>query len=175
MNQLEKVEKIREKTGVTYEEARAALEAADGDVLDALVYLESKGKIKEPEIPVFTTRTESSQEFKKASRTYDESGKETFGDQMKKLVKWIGTLIRKGCENYFIVNRHGEELIVMPVLVLVLLLFFAFWITLPLMVAGLFFGFKYSFKGQIAQAVDVNTACEKAAEAAENIKQEFTK
>ena len=44
MDQLEKVEKIREKTGVTYEEAKAALDAAGGDVLDALVYLESKGK-----------------------------------------------------------------------------------------------------------------------------------
>ena len=39
MDQLEKVEKIREKTGVTYEEANAALDAAGGDVLDALVYL----------------------------------------------------------------------------------------------------------------------------------------
>lgn len=47
MDQLEKVEKIREKTGVTYEEAKAALDAAGGDVLDALVYLESQGKIKE--------------------------------------------------------------------------------------------------------------------------------
>ena len=49
MNQLERVEKIREKTGVTYEEAKEALEAAGGDVLDAIVYLENQGKIKRPE------------------------------------------------------------------------------------------------------------------------------
>ena len=58
MDQLEKVEKIREKTGVTYEEAKAALDAAGGDVLDALVYLESQGKIKEPEVSVYTTKEE---------------------------------------------------------------------------------------------------------------------
>lgn len=53
MDQLEKVEKIREKTGVTYEEAKAALEAANGDILDALVYLENMGKVKKPDYRVF--------------------------------------------------------------------------------------------------------------------------
>ena len=81
MDQLEKVEKIREKTGVTYEEAKAALEAAGGDVLDALVYLESKGKIKEPEVSVYTTETgsDSSEEFRQAAKSYDDASKETFG------------------------------------------------------------------------------------------------
>ena len=36
MERLEKVEKIREKTGVSYEEAKNALEACEYDVLDAL-------------------------------------------------------------------------------------------------------------------------------------------
>ena len=49
MELLEKVEKIREKTGVSYEEAKAALEACGEDVLDALVYLENQGKIKKPD------------------------------------------------------------------------------------------------------------------------------
>ena len=54
MELLEKVEKIREKTGVSYEEAKAALEACDEDVLDALVYLENQGKIKKPDVSVYT-------------------------------------------------------------------------------------------------------------------------
>ena len=40
MDQLEKVEKIREKTGVSYEDAKSALEACNYDLLDAIVYLE---------------------------------------------------------------------------------------------------------------------------------------
>ena len=40
MDRLEKVEKIRKKTGVSFEDAKTALDAADGDVLDALVWLE---------------------------------------------------------------------------------------------------------------------------------------
>ena len=42
MDNLEKVEKLREKTGVSYEEAKAALEATNYDVLDAIIYLEAR-------------------------------------------------------------------------------------------------------------------------------------
>ena len=48
MDNLEKVEKLREKTGVSYEEAKEALEANNYDVLDAIIYLEKKGKVKAP-------------------------------------------------------------------------------------------------------------------------------
>lgn len=177
MDQLEKVEKIREKTGVTYEEAKTALEAAGGDVLDALVYLEGKGKIREPEVSVYSSgaKEDSSEEFKQAAQKYDDSTRETFGDQVKKFMKLCGRLIQKGCENFFIVEKKQEEILTMPVIVLVLLLVFAFWIVLPLMVVGLFCGFRYHFKGAITRSVDVNYACDKAAEAAESIKQEFSK
>ena len=39
---LESIDAVRERAGVGYEEAREALEAADGSVVDALVYLEQK-------------------------------------------------------------------------------------------------------------------------------------
>ena len=38
MDNLEKVEKLREKTGVSYEEVKEALEANNYDVLDAIIY-----------------------------------------------------------------------------------------------------------------------------------------
>ena len=87
MELLEKVEKIREKTGVSYEEAKAALEACGEDVLDALVYLENQGKIKKPDVSVYTTETEPSEEVKEAARQYEKASNETFGDQVKKFMK----------------------------------------------------------------------------------------
>ncbi len=39
-NELEKIDAIRERTGVTYREAKRALEAAGGDVVQALINLE---------------------------------------------------------------------------------------------------------------------------------------
>ena len=43
---LEKVDLIRERTGVSYTEAKEALEAGNGDVVDALIYIENKKKSK---------------------------------------------------------------------------------------------------------------------------------
>ena len=48
MEQLEKVEKLRERADVSYEEAKEALEACDWDLLDAMVWLEKRGKVKGP-------------------------------------------------------------------------------------------------------------------------------
>ena len=46
MDKLEKVEKLRAKTGVSYEDAKNALEACDYDLLDAIIYLEKLDKVK---------------------------------------------------------------------------------------------------------------------------------
>lgn len=174
MNQLERVEKIREKTGVSYEEAKEALDAAGGDVLDAIVYLENQGKIKTPEKQVYTTKQEqdTSKEFIEAAKTYQGEDQESFGYIVKKFLKWCGRIIKKGCENFFIVKKQDEEILSVPVIVLVLLLF-AFWILLPLLVLGLFCGFRYSFKGNITKSVNVNGACDKAAQVCESMKKEF--
>lgn len=176
MDQLEKVEKIREKTGVTYEEAKAALEAADWDILDALVYLENQGKVKQPEVSVYSTKGEDgSEKFKEATEDYQKSTEESFGVQVKKFLIWCGKMIKKGCENFFVVTKKEEEILTMPVLVLILLLLLIFWLVVPALIVGLFCGFRYHFRGNITKSLNVNQACDKAAEAAESIKAEFTK
>ena len=57
MDHFEMVEKLRAKANVSYEEAKAALEASDWDMLDALVLLENEGKVKDaPEAKEYTTQ-----------------------------------------------------------------------------------------------------------------------
>lgn len=174
MDQLEKVEKLREKTGVTYEEAKAALEANNWDMLDAIVYLESHGKIKSPDMSSYSTRTENSQEFQRASQNYDRScRKKTLGEMLDKFFCWCGKVIKKGCESYFEVKKDGKNILNMPVIVLVLLIICFFWVTIPLLIIGLFCDLKYSFCGDITKAVDINSACDKMSETCENIKKDF--
>ena len=43
--------------------------------------------------------------------------------------------------------RNGERMTALPVLILILLVLVAYWISLPLLVVGLFFGCKYRFSG----------------------------
>ena len=56
MDNLEKVERIREKTGVSYEDAKIALEASGNDMLDAIVYLEKLGKVNGPKQSQYVTK-----------------------------------------------------------------------------------------------------------------------
>ena len=49
MSAIEQVEKLKEKANVSYEDAKAALEAASGDMLDAMIYLERQGKVQKPQ------------------------------------------------------------------------------------------------------------------------------
>ena len=45
MEEFAKVEKLVEMTGASYEDARNALRACDGDMVDSMVYLEKLGKV----------------------------------------------------------------------------------------------------------------------------------
>lgn len=175
MEKLEKVEKLREKTGVTYEEAKNALEACEYDVLDALVYLETLGKIQAPKNATYSTSAEpgmlESESFSRARTDYEEGcRKNSVGSTLDKFFDWCGKVIKKGWESKFIVYHHDEVNAEIPVLVLVIALLFAFWIVLPLLFVGLFFDFKYQFKGIGKMTVDLNEMCDKASEACVNVK-----
>ena len=52
---------------------------------------------------------------------------------------------------------------------MVLLLIFAFWVCVPLLVIGLFAGFRYSFSGAELGRESINHAMDKAAEAADRV------
>lgn len=170
MEHLEMVEKLKEKTGVTYEDAKNALEACQWDLLDAIVYLEKLGKLKEGAAR-FSTQYEQSEHFEKAASVH--SQKSSFIDVVNRFIKWCTDIIRKGNENFFNIDKNEKRMVTMPITLLVIITCFAFWIVVPLLIVGLFFGFKYSFSGEVARGIDLNGAMDKASQAAENIKRDF--
>ena len=170
MDKLEKVEKLREKTGVSYEDAKNALEACDYDLLDAIIYLEKLDKVKAPEVESFTTGEEqkTSTEFEQAYT--NDCNKVTFGQMMDKFFKWCGKVLKKSVDSTFIVERRGQTMINVPVLVLVIALILAFWVVLPLLVVGLFCECRYHFEGIGDINVNLNSACDKMADSVDNLK-----
>ena len=98
----------------------------------------------------------------------------TFGQMADKFFQWCGKIIKKGCENFFEVKKNGKEIINIPVIILVIFILVAFWVTVPLLIIGMFCGFKYSFRGDMAGTIDINSACDKAAQTCVNIRKEFT-
>jgi dimethylargininase len=63
MDNLEKVEKLRERANVTYEEAKAALEENNWDLLDAMVALEKAGKTNSPRQEQYSTSYDQQEEY----------------------------------------------------------------------------------------------------------------
>lgn len=174
MDKLEKVEKLREKTGVTYEDARAALEACDYDMLDAIIYLEKLDKIRKPDVDSYTTGSNESHttsEFEQAQEDYKKDcSKKTLGDAVDGFADVVKRLFRKSIDTKFEIIRHENTILNIPVLLLVIGLVCAFWVVVPLLVVGLFMDCKYHFIGINNVNVDINEMCDKAADACTDIK-----
>ena len=168
MEKMEKVEALRNKAGVTYEEAKAALEANNWDVLDAMIALEKEGKVKQ---------TSSSKAEVLTGDVVTENGQKGSSEpKRRKFMNWIKDILRKANRNAFEVSKDGKIILTVPVLVFVIVLLFAFHIVIPLMIIGLFFSIKYHFSGPDVHSVDVdiNAAMDSASRTAENLKDEFT-
>lgn len=171
MENFEKVEKLREHANVTYEEAKNALEASNWDILDAMIFLEKSGKTKSPEQErVYTQKVEKNIDIE-----VDEEKKCSIGDGFRRMGNWILELFEKGNNNSFCVYKDSKEVFKMPITILICLLIFAFWVTVPLLVVGLFFDMRYKFVGPNMHPVDIdlNKAMDAAADATDNIKNEF--
>lgn len=171
MDNFEKVEKLRERANVSYEEAKQALENSNWDILDAMIYLEQSGKVHGPEQSSYTTQAE-----KVKIDIEDKECKSSFSDNLKSFGDWCLKWINKANNNSFCVEQENREIFRMPITLLVVLLFFAFWVVVPLLVVGLFFNMRYHFVGPDIRSVDIdiNKAMDGAAETVENIKNEFT-
>ena len=148
MDHFEMVEKLRAKANVTYEEAKTALEACNWDILDALVLLESEGKVKDaPEHKEYTTQEKKEYEWETKNGG---KFKVEVSNKLPKVWSWIKALVRKGNKNQFVISRKGEELIAFPITVLVLLILIP-GVGLPTiliaLVVGLFLSARYSFRG----------------------------
>lgn len=84
---LEKVDLLRERTGASYAEAKEALEVCNGNVVDALVYIESKNA--SPQNNLYTSKDE--------------------------LVNWIKELVRKGNVTRIRIKKDEKVLADIPV------------------------------------------------------------
>ena len=84
-------------------------------------------------------------------------------------------MFRKSLEIDFNISKDNKKVASVPLLILILLLIGFFWVTVPLIIVGLFFGITYNFTGIDKVVVDVNEVCDKASQTAENIKNEFKK
>ena len=169
MTNFEMVELLRQKADITYEEAKTALELANWDLLDAMLVLEREGKVS-GKGGSYSTRDEEVQDEVKEK-------KHNGGEGLRGTLRWLGKamakLIRIGNENFLVVARKGQELFALPMTVCVVLLMCSVGTVLFALAVGLFCGLRYSFRGPNLGKESINSAMDRAAEAAETVKKEI--
>ncbi len=171
MDNMEKVDKLRERADVTYEEAKAALEAADYDLLDAMVALEKQGKTAGPSRTNFSTSYEQQDNYVKVQEKVEEQRKER-AHVGRSLRDSIRHFFRVCVDNSFCVKRRDEEIFKIPIIVLVLAFVMAWKWVLAILIIALFFGCRYSFEGK-DRLEKANEFMESAGKMAESMKEGF--
>lgn len=168
MDRNEMVKVLMEKADITKEEAEAALDKCDGELLDAIIYLEREGKLKDSKKEFVIEEKKQHKEEKK-----NDNGCGGIGSVVGRIFKCIGKIIRKGNDNYFEINKDGEKPIRISLTISVLLLIILTAPSLILLVVGLFCGYRYSIVGKSFNCDGVNSVFEGASKSAENIKNDF--
>lgn len=161
---LEMVERLKEKANVSYAQAKEALEYSGGNLLDALIYLEEKGAIPRAEGAYYSTKSETPPPPPPAEplpvRLPDKAKKQKAPKQPRSgrggVRRFFNTLRRWLIDNELEIWRRDQPITALPVLILVLLLCCAFWMTIPVLVLGLFLGFRYRFSGPDLERDDLN-------------------
>ena len=180
MELFEKVEKLVQKSGCTYEEAKMALDLTDGDMLEAMILLEKQGKAA-PQGGSYSTRYESQPQYvpviveeKKRERGGAGTGmKGEGGQKVKEFLKKVWHVLSS---NYLVIDRRGEQMAKLPFWVALLILLGSWFLILALVVVSLFFGFTYSFEGEKEREMRAaNEVMDKFSRAAESAKDEFRK
>lgn len=164
MTHLDMVEKLREKTDLSYEEAKAVLDRSNWDLLDALVELERSGRHS-------GTASYSTPEKKPFNNAPRSEKKEKTDNGFTRGMAWFWELLRKSCRNCLAAIRRDNTVLELPILVFLALLCICFWVIVPVMVVSLFFDVRYRFQGPDIRGRVANAVMDSAADAAADLKE----
>lgn len=171
MDQMELVESLREKTGCSYSEAKAALDETGNDLLEALCWLESHGKTQLVGVSCSTEDREPPKS-EPEPQPKEKTGAGPFVSGFRSLWEGLVSLFRKCNQTELVMtSKAGRREFGIPLTLFIILLLVAFWVVIALIVVALFFGNRFSVEGVLGYD-DVNEVLGKATDFAEGIKEE---
>ena len=140
MDNIEMIEKLREKADVTYDEAKEILESL------------------KTENSSYTTKQETPENFDNFA---DDKNRETFGSVMKKIFRWIGNVLSKGMDNKLCIANENSDFISIPLTILAVLMIPAFWLIVIALCVAFFTGCTFSIEGPDLGTEKVNSVMSK--------------
>jgi len=181
MNNYEICEKLVEKTGVSFSQAKDALERSDWDLLDAVVLLESEGAI-----PAAGGSCSGSEKTVASSDPGCERGNydartEEYYKQMadrRREKEYRRAKTKAECRSFFgrigafltdnrllAYNNVGKEVLNVPVWMALVVFCCTFWITIFLILFSFYKGWQYRFLGPDLGKDAVNKASDAVGDA----------
>ena len=162
---LQQVETLKAHANVSYADAKAALEATGGEMLDALLWLERMGKIPADQTASYSTRGNETEPKTgpvtgRPAQPKEEKRQEDWGQKIKRF------LLENRLEAY---NRKTGRDFEVPVGVCIILLIIAFWMVPALLIIGFFLGWRYRMAGPDLGRNEVNETMEQINDTAETV------
>lgn len=136
---LDQIDELRKRANVSYETAKEALEKCNGDIVEALIYLEKQNKVKAD---------------KPSESLFD------------KIIK----LIKKGNVTKFIIQKHENIIIKLPVTLVVIITIIAPYVVIPCIILALILGYRLHFQNENGEEMKVNDDIDKVSKAVDNAK-----
>ena len=135
MDRFEMADTLKNKAGISYEEARQALEESNWDMVQAMINLENSDKINK------------AQGGKK-----EDAGMESTTQKAKgilgKAFAWIKELIRHGNQNYIVIKKNGKQTHELSVTAAVVLFILLHGLLVFIAVISLLSGYSFEFVGE---------------------------
>ena len=159
MDRMEMVEVLREKSGCSYAEAKAALEESGDDLLEALCWLESHGKTQLAGVSCSTDRQSTAAEEPKKTEKEKKHGPNPVSEGFRSLWEGLVSLLRKCNQTELVMtSKHGKREFGLPLTLFIILLLVAFWIVLAFVVIAIFCGCRFSVENAADQPSDSEEA-----------------
>jgi hypothetical protein len=176
MEEFAKVEKLVEMTGASYEDARNALRACDGDMVDSMVYLEKLGKVTkyntntDPRFAPISEAEIAAAEARRAAKRAEvkarcEKTTGAFGEFLRKAMRFL-------THNKITITKNGQEFANVPLLAALIIASVSFGFAIVCVFISMMFGYEYSFTGE-TNLEAANRVLAQAGGAAEHVKAEY--
>jgi len=149
---LEQIEMLKERANVSYAEAKEVLEKCNGDVLEAIIFLEGQRKVKPP----------------KPEYEY------TVGATAKGFIKTISNLVKKGNEIKFVVKKAEKNVVDLPLNLVLLTTILVPPVTVVGIVLALFTNHRIAFKKPDGGDMEINKTLDKISDAVNSVSAQVT-
>lgn len=148
---LDLIDELRKRAHVSYSDAKEALEKSDGNILDALIYLEKEHKVKQEEY--------QHHEHPKCC---------------KDLMSKIKNLLRKANATRVVMFKKDRVVFSLSITIAVIISVIGVHFILPATLIALITGHRFRIEGTDKNIDKVNETLNKVADAVDNVKNKLT-